>query len=140
MKVLIEKSRKGYPVIGVGGGACSNTFKCRFVIDGKTGNLKKAIFVKTTGKRSCRLDQAIVPLEVGDVICEMWGRRPVTAENPDICMKALKIIGFGTEISGSYAEVEDITDTLYSPFEFPSVVRGANIYHNRNGAYFCTIE
>jgi len=135
--IKIERTRKGYPAIGVGGGAYTNTFECRFVIDGKTGTLKKALFVKTRGPRACRLDQAIVPLEIGDVICEMSGRLPVVAENPDISLRVQKVLSL---MKGeAEARVVDISNNF--PFEFPlSVIEGASLYHNRDGSYFCTTE
>ena len=129
------RSGNGKPCIGVGGGGMTNSFIGRTVID-KHGDLKKAVFIKTTGHRANQLDQAIVEVEPGDIIVHMHGNYPITDDNTDAHLDAQEI-----------REIVDKTNTAIteaSPLMYEDipekVIRGLKIRHNRDGDYFCNAD
>lgn len=131
-KFGISKSKGGLPTISVGGGAYTNTFGCRFILDSQ-GNLKRAIFIKSHGDLACGYNQAIVHVSVDDVIVEFSGSRPAwNPENPDTEVKQYRIKRFDPDLKNTFTE--EVNDGSWT---FPdSVLEGADIYHNRDGSYF----
>lgn len=126
-------SRTGRPVLGVGGGAFSNTFTSRFILDKKTLELKTAVFIKSKGPLACRHEQAIVPVDVGDYICIFSGARPADdIENVDIVKKGFRI----TSINDDFLYLEEMSSLPPIP---KSVREGCCVYHNRDGSYFCKL-
>jgi hypothetical protein len=129
----IKRNHEGKPVMTAGGGAYHNTYQARTILRPHlTGyRLKPAIFVKRTGHRASSLEQAIIPIETGDVIVTMTGKLPITDMNPDAIIEAYQI----TEISDQTATATEITITHR---ELPvNVIVGASTYHNKEGCYFC---
>jgi len=119
--------------LGVGGGAYKNTFTSRFVLDKKNLRLKTAIFVRDRGDLACHHTQALVPVSVGDYICYFKGTRPAdNLENPNIVEKCFKI----ASIDGNFLYLEDTTALPPIPV---SVREGCDVYHNRDGSYFCKL-
>jgi hypothetical protein len=130
-KINIELSRTGKPVLGVGGGSATNTFAGRFVVS-QDGELKTALFVKKHGHLSNSLNQAIVPLSVGDIIVNIYGHKPVDEYNKDCHVEAVSIKSF--DLSEKTAEVEDVYVTLSQvPLK---IIDGIKTYHNRDGSLF----
>ena len=132
MKIIeIELSRAGKPVLGVGGGSSTNTYRGRFVIS-PDGSLKPAIFIRRSGQLSNQIDQAIVPLIEGDIIVSVYGHKPVNANNPDSHLEAVRIKSFN--LAEKTAQAEEVG------FEFSQipqkVIEGLTLYHNRSGEYF----
>lgn len=131
--LVVSMSRTGRPVIGVGGGAYTNTFTSRYVLDKNTLKLKKAIFVRRKGDLSCSTGQALVPICVGDYVCIFKGALPADdVENKDVAEKCYKV----TEIDGTFLYMEETSSLPPIP---KSVRKGCNIYHNRDGGYFCVV-
>ena len=130
-KLDITTTRKGYPALWVGGGATTSKFSARFVL--RNGRLAPAIFVARHGHR-CNAGQALVPLQKGDIVVELSGRRPATADNPDLFILARRIISFEDDNQHKIAIVEYV-DVSVDDIP-PSVWRGCEIYHNRDGRYF----
>lgn len=132
MNYQFTRTKDGKPCIGVGGGAMTKTYTGRTVID-KHGNLKDPVFVRTTGHRCNAHDQAIVLIEVEDIIVHMQGNFPINDENNENKIDARKII-----------ELVEKTDTaITQPYpltykDLPEkVIAGLLTRHNRDGMYFC---
>jgi len=127
-KITVSRSRSGLPCIGAGGGAATNTFNGRFILRGE--GLATAIFIRQNGSLSNELDQAIVPVKLGDVVVEVYGSKPVDLNNPNLSLKAGRITGFVND-EATLEKVEYPFSTLPK-----SVVEGLSLYHNRDGRYF----
>ena len=65
-KLNIERTKKGYPAFWESGGGSSNTGEA-FIIAGKDGQPKKAIYVRRRGQLAL-CSHALIPIEVGDYI------------------------------------------------------------------------
>jgi len=127
----VEITRSGKPAVWVGGGSTTSRFSASFVLH--EGKLATACFVKVKGHRCCG-EQALVPVQVGDIYVGITGTLPASPDNPVIHIQAWKILEFGKYDGEPVA--------IYEPIDFnvenvpPSVWEGANIYHNREGKYF----
>jgi hypothetical protein len=128
----IERTKKNYPAIWVGGGSATNTCQCRFVLDSGL-RLKPAIFIRRGGHLS-NGDQALVGLKEGDIIVDMSGRRNAVSlggySAGDLFVEAYRIVSFKdneAETKPFDLEFENIPD---------SVLAGLRTYHNREGSYF----
>ena len=66
MKIRIERTKKGYPAYWESGGSYSKTGEA-FIIAGKDGQPKKAIYVRRRGQLAL-CSHALIPIEVGDYI------------------------------------------------------------------------
>jgi len=130
-KLEVIKTRRGNPALWVGGGATTSKFSARFVL--RNGRLAPAIFVARHGHR-CNAGQALVPLLEGDIVVELSGRRPASPDNPDLFILARRIISFEDDNQHKIAIVEYV-DVSVDDIP-PSVWRGCEIYHNRDGRYF----
>jgi hypothetical protein len=131
--IVITRTGTGTPAISAGGGAFHNTYQAVTVMsDTPTGySLKTATFIKTSGHRASSLEQAIIPIEIGDVIVSLYGKLPITDQNPDAIITGYKI----TSIADLTATAEQIKITHR---EIPvNVITGASTYHNKEGSYFC---
>jgi len=125
----IIQTRAGHPAMSAGGGAYTNTYCARTVLAHNL-TLKTADFIKTAGHLASSTEQAIIPIQKGDIIVELSGMKPATDQNPDATIRGYKI----TEITGEKAIGEEIPITHG---EIPqSVIRGSQEYHNRDGNYF----
>jgi hypothetical protein len=127
----VEKTRRGNPALWVGGGATTSKFSARFVM--RAGKLAQAYFIARHGHR-CNSGQALVGLREGDIVVELSGRRPATPDNPDLFILARRIISFEDDNQHKIAIVEYV-DVSVDDVP-PSVWRGCEIYHNRDGRYF----
>jgi len=124
-------TRRGNPALWVGGGATTSKFSARFVM--RAGKLAQACFIARHGHR-CNAGQALVPLQKGDIVVELSGRRPASPDNPDLFILARRIISFEDDNQHKIAIVEYV-DVSVDDIP-PSVWRGCEIYHNRDGRYF----
>jgi len=130
-KLEVIKTRRGNPALWVGGGATTSKFSARFVL--RAGKLAQACFIARHGHR-CNAGQALVPLLEGDIVVELSGRRPASPDNPDLFILARRIISFEDDNQHKIAIVEYV-DVSVDDIP-PSVWRGCEIYHNRDGRYF----
>ena len=131
-KLDIVKTSRGNPALWVGGGATTSKFSARFVL--RAGKLARAIFIAQHGHR-CNSGQALVGLREGDIVIELSGRRPVAPDNPEIWCLGRKIVGFGADEQGNPIACVEYVDVSVDDVP-PSVWRGCEIYHNRDGRYF----
>jgi len=69
--VIIEKTPKGFPAIWVGGGAAARQFSAQFVL--RDGKLAPAILTKSAGSWYYTIEQALVPLQKGDILVGVGG-------------------------------------------------------------------
>jgi hypothetical protein len=133
----IVRTKNGHPACWVGGGAWSNTCGCKFVLNEKL-QIKPAIFVRRSGQLACEKEQALVHVQLNDIIVEVWGRRSALCEQGydagDLHVTAKKTI----ELNENNAVVEEI-NINYSDIP-DSVIDGLDIYHNRDGKYFINSE
>lgn len=97
-KVLIEKTKKGYPAMWESGGGFTNTGEATIIAD-KDGQPKKAIYVRNRGQLA-NLHHALVILEVGDYIVEADHHRE------DFEIEILKVLGFEDKEEETYAIVK----------------------------------
>ena len=102
-KLEVTKTSRGNPALWVGGGATTSKFSARFVM--RAGRLARACFIARHGHR-CNAGQALVPLLEGDIVIELSGRRPATADNPDLFILARRIISFEDDNQHKIAIVE----------------------------------
>lgn len=130
-KLEVIKTRRGNPALWVGGGATTSKFSARFVM--RAEELARACFIARHGHR-CNAGQALVPLLEGDIVVELSGRRPASPDNPDLFILARRIISFEDDNQHKIAIVEYV-DVSVDDIP-PSVWRGCEIYHNRDGRYF----
>jgi hypothetical protein len=131
--IKIERTPAGTATMSAGGGSFTSTYLAQTILkhtpDGYI--LKPAGFIKRSGHLACSIEQAIIPVEVKDVIIIMSGTLPITDDNPDAKIEAWQI----TDIDLVTARTKQIPITH---LEVPiNVITGAGTYHNRNGAYFC---
>ena len=88
-KILIEKTKKGYPAYWEAGGGYTNTGEAT-IIANKDGQPKKAVYVRNRGQLA-NSHHALVILEVGDYIIEANHHRG------DFNIYIYKILDFKTE-------------------------------------------
>jgi hypothetical protein len=88
-KMIIERTKQGYPAYWEGGGGHRNTGDAT-IISGKDGQPKKAIYIRTRGSLA-NANHALVILEVGDYIIEANHHRE------DFNIYIYKILQFKTE-------------------------------------------
>jgi len=127
-RISIPEWRKGKPCIGVGGGAFANTFQGRFVL--REGKLAPTIFIRQRGSLSNELDQAVVPVRVGDLIVNISGSFPIDFSNFGLSIKTGKIADFVKD----EVVLEEVDYPL--PALPEKVVKGLSLYFNRDGRYF----
>lgn len=130
----IDRTPDGKPTMTAGGGSLHKTYEAQTILKPAPGGyeLKEALFIKTAGHLAAKTDQAIIPIEINDVIVYLNGKLPISDLNPDAHITAYRI----TDIGLSIADGEQIQITHK---EIPlNVITGAGTYHNRNGGYFCT--
>ena len=89
--IIIEKTQKRLPTIWVGGGATTRQFSAQFVLRDK--KLAPASFIRTSGFLY-KNEQALVPLQKGDVIVGVEGFLPASPDNPVIGIHGWKVKGF----------------------------------------------
>jgi hypothetical protein len=131
--IKIDRTPSGTVTMSAGGGAFHNTYIAQTVLKPTTTGyeLKNAGFIKVSGHRASSTEQAIIPIEVNDVVVYLSGKLPITDQNPDAIITAYRI----TDIGLTIADAEQIPITHA---EIPqSVIQGTEIYHNREGSYFC---
>ena len=133
--IIIEKTQKGLPTIWVGGGATTRQFSAQFVLRDK--KLAPASFIRTSGFLY-KNEQALVPLQKGDVIVGMEGFLPANPDNPVIGIHGWKVKGFKIYDDNILAIMESVdinSDDIPS-----SVWEGCNILYNLDGRYFVSNE
>jgi hypothetical protein len=131
----LSRNPEGIPIMKAGGGRFTNTYYVQTVLrPAATGySLKQSILIRTAGHLACARDQAIVPVETGDVIVVLEGTKPINDANPYATIKAYRIVEITDTVYDSKVEQIKITHA-----ELPtSVIEGASLYHNREGSYFC---
>jgi len=133
--VIIEKTSKGFPAIWVGGGAFSNRFSAQFVL--RNGRLAPSCFIKSAGSWF-NIEQALVPLQKGDVIVGVDGFLPANPDNPVIGAHGWKVKGFEINDGDIIAITEYVNISIDDVP--PSVWEGCNILYNRDGRYFVSNE
>jgi len=136
-----RRDATGQPTMAIGGGAWSNTYEAITVLTVTEKGLKckKAQFIRTAGHLACSQEQAIVPVDIGDLIVHLYGVLPVREENPDSQITASRITGFVNDDTG-YTNIRTEPVTV-NHAELPaSVLIGASTYHNRDGRYFVEQE
>ena len=89
--ILIEKTSKGFPAIWVGGGATARQFSAQYVLRDK--KLAPASFIRTSGFLY-KNEQALVPLQKGDILVGVEGFLPASPDNPVIGIHGWKVKGF----------------------------------------------
>jgi hypothetical protein len=99
-KMLIEKTKKGYPAFWEGGGSYTNTGEAT-IIANKDGQPKKAIYVRGRGELA-NAHHALIILEKGDHIIDASHHRE------DFEIAIYEIVELKTEETHAYAVVEQI--------------------------------
>ena len=92
-KILIERTKKGYPAFWESGGGYTNTGEAT-IIANKDGQPKEAIYIRSRGHLA-NANHALVILEVGDYIIEADHHRE------DFKIEIYKVVDFEFE-NGSY--------------------------------------
>ena len=138
-KIKIERTKQSNkPAFWTGGGATTNNGSAVFVLNAKY-NLKEAIFIRTKGDLCNSSKQALIPIEVGDFIVHLSHKRDISYE----AYQAKELEFFAEEIREiSIVSDEAVVQAIASDFNnLPkSALEGSNIYHNRDGSYFCKIK
>jgi hypothetical protein len=133
--IIIEKTSKGFPAIWVGGGATARQFSAQFVLRDK--KLAPAILTKSAGSWF-NIEQALVPLQKGDVIVGVEGFLPANPDNPVIGVHGWKVKGFEINDDNCIAITESVDISIN---DVPSSVwEGCNILYNLDGRYFVSNE
>ncbi len=140
----LRSRRTGKPLCAIGGGAWSNTWAAVLVWMQPEGILPPAAFVRRGGPLACQHDQAYVPVQIGDLILELDGYRPASADTASC--RAWRVTGFrrpAPQASGAKYH-DDVIHVVAEPTTPPDlsllpfhVWQGANRYHNRDGSAFC---
>ena len=99
-KVLIERTKKGYPALWECGGGYTNTGEA-VIIANIDGQPKKAIYVRRRGHLA-NSEHALIPIEVGDYIVKADHHRE------DFEIQIFRILGFEAKEEETYAAVEQI--------------------------------
>jgi hypothetical protein len=132
--LIVERNPEGTPTMNAGGGSFRNTYVAQTILKPTPEGyaLKEAVFIKINGHRASSTEQAVIPVEVGDVVINMEGKLPVSDLNPGATITAYQI----TDIDLTTARATEIPITHK---EIPAkVIKGAESWHNRDGAYFCS--
>jgi len=129
--IIIEKTPKGFPAIWVGGGAAARQFSAQFVL--RNGGLASAILTKSAGSWY-NIEQALVPLQKGDILVGVEGFLPAHPDNPVIGVHGWKVKGFKIYDDNILAITESVNISIN---DVPSSVwEGCNILYNLDGRYF----
>jgi len=99
-KIIIEKTKKGYPAYWEAGGGYTNTGDAT-IITGIEGQPKKAVYIRTRGDLACQ-HHALIVLEVGDYIIEADHHRR------DFLIKIYRILSFEEEKDKIYALAKQV--------------------------------
>ena len=133
--ILIEKTSKGFPALWVGGGATARQFSAQFVLRDK--KLAPASFI-VESEFVCNNNQALVPLQRGDIIVGIQGMCPAHPDNPVIGIHGWKVKGFKIDDDNCIAIAKSVNIGIN---DVPSSVwEGCNVYHNRDARYFIANE
>ena len=133
--ILIEKTSKGFPAIWVGGGATARQFSAQYVLRDK--KLAPASFIRTSGFLY-KNEQALVPLQKGDILVGVEGFLPASPDNPVIGIHGWKVKGFKIDDDNCIAIAKSVNIGIN---DVPSSVwEGCNVYHNRDARYFVADE
>jgi len=119
MKIIVDKTKKGYPAYWEAGGGHTNTGYAT-IITGKEGQPKKAVYVRGRGELA-NSEHALIILEVGDHIIEANQHRR------DFFIKISKILGFETSNGEIFALIEQINCFSESEWdkELPAYLQAA---------------
>lgn len=126
-------SASGIACMGVGGGALTNTLGGRFVL--RNGKKPHALFIKRKGNLANSNEQAIVPVQLGDLVLTFEGLRPATHDNPDILVGCFKIVGIETLEEGKLSIHTEVT-ARPDGWENEVPWEALGTYHNRDGKPF----
>lgn len=99
-KILIERTKKGYPAFWESGGGYRNTGDAT-IISGKDGQPKKAIYIRSRGSLA-NANHALIIIQVGDYIVEANHHRE------DFEIQIFRITGFEDKEEGTYALTEQV--------------------------------
>lgn len=100
MKIIVEKTKKGYPAYWEAGGGHRNTGYSTIIAD-IDGQPKKAVYIRGRGELA-NSEHALVILNVGDHIVEADHHRR------DFKIKVFRITGFEDKQEEKYAIVEQV--------------------------------
>lgn len=100
MKIIVEKTKKGYPAYWEAGGGHTNTGYATIISD-IDGQPKKAVYIRTRGSLACE-HHALVILEIGDYIIEADHHRR------DFTIKIFRILSFEKEKDEIYALAKQV--------------------------------
>jgi hypothetical protein len=129
--IIIEKTSKGFPALWVGGGATARQFSAQYVLRDK--KLAPASFIRTSGFLY-KNEQALVPLQKGDILVGVEGFLPASPDNPVIGIHGWKVKGFKIYDDNILAITESVNISIN---DVPSSVwEGCNILYNLDGRYF----
>ena len=99
-KIIVEKTKKGYPAYWEAGGGYTNTGYAT-IITTKDGQPKKAVYIRGRGDLACQ-HHALIILEKGDHIIEADHHRR------DFFIKISKIVRFEDKQENKFAIVEQV--------------------------------
>ena len=132
-KILIEKTKRGFPAFWEGGGGYTNTGEAT-IISNKDGQPKKAVYVRSRGQLA-NLHHALFIIEVGDYIIEANHHRK------DFEIVILKVLDFEDKEEETYAVVKQVNyfssgewDTelpVYLEAAVQTAIKKATCYHCR---------
>ena len=131
-------SRGGVTCLGVGGGAATNTFLGRYVYRPGVG-LVRALFVKTKGSLSNLTEQAIVPVQLGDLVIELEGPLPARPDNEDMRASAWEIVSLESDGKDSLTiRCQNPSQPVsWGTLDGVTPWEALGSYHNRDGRPFC---
>ena len=99
-KLIIERTKKGYPAYWEAGGGYTNTGYST-IITGTDGQPKKAIYIRCRGDLACQ-HHALIVLEVGNYIIEADHHRR------DFDIKIFRVLSFEEKNKETYAVIEQV--------------------------------
>lgn len=136
-KILVERTKRGFPAYWEQGGGYTNTGEAT-IISNKDGQPKKAIYVRGRGELA-NSQHALFILEIGDYIIKTNHHRG------DYETEILKVLGFENKEEDTYAIVEqtnyfsngewDVELPAFLEVAVQAAMKKADCYHCR-GSHF----
>lgn len=128
-------TKSGILAMWVGGGSLTSRGEFHTLVN-KNFQPKKAIFIKRSGHLAASTAQAIVGLNKEDILLKGYHRRDVSKkawEVGELKVHAYKFIGIRDEVA-YFKEISIAYENIPADF-----LEGSNIYHNKDGEYFCNV-
>jgi hypothetical protein len=88
----VDRTPSGIATMSAGGGAFTNTYQAITILktipvgydrEKTVYDLKNAGLIKTAGHLASSTEQAIIPVDIGDVVVFLSGKLPISDLNPD---------------------------------------------------------